>query len=180
MQIKRICYPVNVLGPGKRVGIWLCGCRFNCPGCMTPELQDFSAGNKISVKEIIDVIKKIPHKIDGFTISGGEPFEQAQELNELVEALVQHFTDDIIVYSGYYYDELKQNDVCKKVLENIAVLIDGRYIDEENDGKGLKGSKNQNIIIFKNPERYSYMQECERELQILNYRENSSLVIGLL
>lgn len=180
MQIKRICFPVNVLGPGKRVGIWLCGCRFNCPGCMSPELQDFAAGNKISVCDIINVIKRIPHKIDGFTISGGEPFEQAEELGELVQALAQHFTDDIIVYSGYCYEELLKDEACKNILENIAVLIDGRYIDEENDGKGLKGSANQKVIIFKNPERYSYMQECERKLQLLNYGDASSLVIGIL
>ena len=29
---------VTTLGPGRRIGLWLQGCSFRCPGCMTPEL----------------------------------------------------------------------------------------------------------------------------------------------
>lgn len=181
MIIKRISFPVKVLGPGKRVGIWTCGCRFKCPGCMTPELQSFEAGNEMSVEGIISALRKIPHKIDGFTISGGEPFEQPDELEKLVCALCEEFTDDIIIYSGYTYDELlKKGEKCKSIFDKIAVLVDGRYIDELNDNKGLRGSANQNVIIFRDTERYSYMNSCKRELQLLNYGGGASVVFGIM
>lgn len=41
MYIARILYPVEVLGPGKRIGIWFCGCPRRCEGCSNPELWEF-------------------------------------------------------------------------------------------------------------------------------------------
>ena len=40
MNVARILYPVKVLGPGKRIGIWLCGCDRECFGCSNPELWE--------------------------------------------------------------------------------------------------------------------------------------------
>lgn len=36
MYVARILYPVEVLGPGKRVGIWFSGCPSKCKGCSNP------------------------------------------------------------------------------------------------------------------------------------------------
>ena len=180
MRIKRICYPVKVLGPGRRVGIWTVGCNFCCPGCMSPELRDFGFGKEISVDKILELIKKNKLPIDGFTISGGEPFEQAVELLELL-AKLNELSDDIIVYTGYYLEELVVKiPNLNEYLDLISVLIDGRYIDELNFGKGLKGSDNQSVIIFKNYEKYKHLNDCERELQVMNYNDTSTLVIGIL
>ena len=38
MYIARILYPVKVLGPGNRIGIWFAGCHHRCKGCSNPEL----------------------------------------------------------------------------------------------------------------------------------------------
>ena len=38
MNVARILFPVQVLGPGNRIGIWLCGCNRACKGCSNPEL----------------------------------------------------------------------------------------------------------------------------------------------
>lgn len=47
MYIARILYPVKVLGPGERIGIWMDGCEHGCIGCSNPELWDIqSKGNK--------------------------------------------------------------------------------------------------------------------------------------
>lgn len=180
MRIKRICYPIKVLGPGNRVGIWTTGCNFSCAGCISPELRDFNSGKDMSIEQIIETIQKIDAPIDGFTISGGEPFEQAEALFELLKKL-NSFTDDIIIYSGYYLEELMRKiPDFDKYTSLFSVLIDGRYVDELNSGTGLKGSDNQNIIIFKNPEKYEHLNNCKRELQIMNYNKSSTLVIGIL
>ena len=182
MRIKRICYPVKVLGPGNRVGIWVTGCDFNCEGCMSPELRDKTAGNETECEKIVSVIGAIKGSVDGFTVSGGEPFDQAEELSNLVELLKKEYTDDIIIYTGYTLEELKKRQCphTQNVIDTVAVIIDGRYAESLNDGKGLRGSSNQRIHIFRNKEKYEYMNTCKRELQVFNYRDAGSLIVGLL
>lgn len=182
MRIKRICYPVRVLGPGTRVGIWVTGCSFGCPGCMSPELQDYHAGNEMDIPTILEMIGKIPGPVEGVTISGGEPFEQTVQLHRLVTGLRQQFTEDIIIYTGYTLQQLKARKCpdTDGVLGQIAVLIDGTYRESKDDGKGLRGSSNQCIHIFREPSRYAYMKDCKRQLQVFHYDQASTFMVGLL
>lgn len=181
MRIKRVCYPVRVLGPGQRLGIWVTGCSRYCPGCMTPELQDTAAGKEISAEELVRAAKAISGPIDGVTVSGGEPFDQPDELHQLVSLLRQELTDDILVYTGYTLQQLRARGCTDTdaVLDAIAVLIDGAYVEDQDDGIGLRGSANQKVIAFRHPERYAYMENCKRELQVFNYN-TASLIVGLL
>ena len=89
-----MCYPVRVLGPGERLGIWVTGCKRNCPGCMTPELQDETAGREMDCQAMVEAAKKAPGPVDGVTISGGEPFDQPQQLYRLVTLLKQEITEE--------------------------------------------------------------------------------------
>ncbi len=182
MRIRRFCYPIRVLGPGERLGIWVTGCSFHCPGCMSPELQDPAAGREISCEELIAAAKKAPGPIDGVTISGGEPFDQPEQLHLVVDELCRQITTDIIIYSGYTLAQLRARNCpdTDAVLNSIALLIDGRYMEDLDDGIGLRGSSNQHLHIFRNPERYAYMADCKRELQIFNYNNAASLMVGLL
>lgn len=180
MYIKRICYPVKTLGPGRRVAIWMTGCEKRCKGCMSPELQNMKNGNDYSIEEIMYMLEKIEDRIDGFTISGGEPFLQAKELYLLVNSICNSFTDDIIVYSGYSLKELMDttDDNIEKSLSKIAVLIDGEYVDELNDGIGLRGSNNQNVHIFKYEDKYNNLETQPRSLQSFRYN-NQILLVGI-
>ena len=180
MRIKHICYPVRVLGPGERVGIWVTGCSHNCPGCMSPELQAYESGNQLEPERIVELIQKV--RIDGVTISGGEPFDQPRQLHRLVKLLCEQVTDDIVIYTGYTLQQLRQRQCpdTDGVLAAIAVLIDGRYVEQLDDGKGLRGSSNQCIHIFRRQERYAYMNDCKRQLQVFNYKNAASLMVGLL
>lgn len=177
-----MCYPVRVLGPGERLGIWVTGCKRNCPGCMTPELQDEAAGQEMDCLAMVEAAKKTPGPVDGVTISGGEPFDQPQQLHRLVTLLKQELTEDIIIYTGYTLSQLRGRHCPETdgVLESIAVLIDGAYVQEMDDGVGLRGSSNQCIHAFRQPERYAYMKNCRRELQVFNYKNAASLIVGLL
>lgn len=180
MFIKRICYPVRVLGPGNRIGIWVAGCNKRCPGCMSPELQTTEGCGNVSVSKVISQLKQINGPIDGITISGGEPFLQAEELCELVEYLDANITQDIIIYSGYRIEELQKKDspYVDSILLHIAVLIDGEYRDDLNDGVGLRGSSNQRIHIFRNNPKYDNLSIGKRELQTFRYNE-SILIVGI-
>lgn len=167
MYIARILYPVKVLGPGKRIGIWFNGCSRGCKGCSNPELWDFMERYNVSIDNVIQLIKSITdeHSVDGFTITGGDPFEQAEDLEKLLEYIIE-FSSDIIVYSGYDYAFLRSK--YPSVLDKVAVLIDGEYIEEKNNDCFMRGSSNQNIIVLNSvyKEVYEeYLQNGENEIQ---------------
>ena len=171
MNVARILYPVRVLGPGERVGLWLCGCNRGCKGCSNPELWQQKPEFEITTDNLLRLIHKISdaHPVDGFTISGGEPFDQAQDLSELVKE-ISVISDDILIYSGYKLEELRsRNDTSTEyILNNAAVLIDGAYMEELNDNSLLRGSSNQKIHILNS--QYSvlyqkYLSETHNQIQ---------------
>lgn len=53
MYVARILYPVEVLGPGKRVGICFYGCPRKCKGCSNPRLWNFQERYKTMPKNNI-------------------------------------------------------------------------------------------------------------------------------
>lgn len=152
MYIARILYPIEVLGPGKRIGIWFCGCPHKCEGCSNPELWEFQERYKTSLNTIKELINKIcvDNSVDGFTITGGDPFYQENELVELLGYL-KTINEDILVYTGYNKEEISPHS-----LNDIAVLIDGKYIEDQNFGQALIGSDNQKIHILKSAYRKKY------------------------
>ena len=151
MNVARILYPVEVLGPGKRLGIWVCGCRRGCKGCSNPELWGQKPEYEVTVEDIMSLVSRISdlHKIDGFTISGGEPMDQPEGLSQLVTQL-SAYSKDILIYTGYRIDELKKREdpATNIILARTAVLIDGEYREEENMDVLLRGSSNQRIHIL--------------------------------
>ena len=98
MYVARVLYPVEVLGPGKRVGIWFCGCPRRCKGCSNPELWELQDRYLTSPKQVFELVMQIAksYPIEGFTLTGGDPLYQADDLQELIR-LLQTISDDILV-----------------------------------------------------------------------------------
>lgn len=164
MYVARVLYPVEVLGPGKRIGIWFCGCPRRCQGCCNPELWEVREKYKTTPQIIYELVLRVvrEHPVDGFTITGGDPMYQPEALRELVE-LLRNVSEDILVYTGYELRELSQ-----RYLEGIAVLIDGEYIETRNSNCILRGSDNQMLHIL--DERYRekyerYLASVRNEIQ---------------
>lgn len=180
MIVGRIYYPVNVLGYGKRIGIWLSGCDKKCKNCISPEFQKESGGKQLSVEEIVDIIKVRKDIIDGVTISGGEPLKQAEELKNLIEKLLLLGIEDILIYSGYTQQQIQfmDNTDLDYILSNSACVILGEYVESKNDGVGIRGSSNQEIIVNKFRERYMNASSCIRKQQVI-LSENGTIIIGI-
>ncbi|MDD6740397.1 MAG: 4Fe-4S single cluster domain-containing protein [Prevotella copri] len=179
MNIARVLYPVRVLGPGNRIGIWVCGCHRACPGCSNPELWYERPEYEISIDQLMELINTVKktNDIDGFTITGGEPMNQAGDLSVLVDRLSE-ISDDILVYSGYRLGELKNQDAnTRAVLEKIAVLIDGEYIEEKNNDSRLRGSSNQEIHILNSKFASKYQEYLgDGHNQIQNFTTSDGIV----
>jgi len=132
----------RVNGPGDRFVIWTQGCRKMCKNCYNPETWSHYRNNLIDIDLLVEEIKN--SSISGVTISGGDPFEQPEELFYLLREIKQlDLSDGVIVFSGYTIDEIRVREELRKCLDYIDVLIDGLYIDEKRITNGLAGSSNQ-------------------------------------
>lgn len=139
----------KALGPDVRYALWTQGCARRCHGCLSPDSRDPDKGEWEEVSVIAEEILQ-QKGIEGITISGGEPFLQAQALCELVTMVRKERDLGVIVYTGYTFGELQhmENAYVRELLCQIDLLVDGEYIEELNDGKSLRGSANQKIILL--------------------------------
>ncbi|MBP5427573.1 MAG: anaerobic ribonucleoside-triphosphate reductase activating protein [Clostridiales bacterium] len=136
-------------GPGIRFVVFTQGCSHNCKGCHNPKTHSYKGGTLVRVGDIIERMKKNP-LLDGLTISGGEPFDQANVVSILAHC-AKKMGYNVWTYTGYLYEDLvkraKTDLGCKTLLENIDVLVDGEFDQTKMDANlKFKGSTNQREI----------------------------------
>ncbi len=138
-------------GPGIRVSFFVTGCTHKCYNCFNPEYQDFDFGDtwtKDTTKMIINYLNK--DQISGLSIIGGEPFQNAKDLTKIIKDIKKEVNKDIWIWSGYTFDEIIDDQVKKELLEEIDVLVDGRFVERLKDlTLKFRGSSNQRIIDVK-------------------------------
>ena len=144
---------------------------------MSPELQDRRPTDDVPLKTVFRVVDARASDIDGVTISGGEPFEQAHELCELVEHICENVTEDILVYTGWTLDDVRADPWGKRALLSIATLVDGPYVEEMDDGIGLRGSSNQVVHRLKVLPEFDFEHE-KRRVQSFVF-DNHAFMVGL-
>ncbi len=151
MQI-RIAGTVNdsiVDGPSMRYTVFTQGCPHHCPGCHNPLTHDFAGGQVVDTQSIIAQMNENP-LLDGLTLSGGEPFEQAEACAKLAES-AKRTGLNVWIYSGYTWDEIlkigQQNPSWLELLRACDVLVDGRFVLEKRSLElNFCGSSNQRLI----------------------------------
>ncbi len=142
LRVFKILKNTSVEGPEKRYCIWVQGCSHHCKGCQAVHTWSHSSGQLIDISEIIEDIKN-QKGIEGVTFLGGEPFEQAEALGIIAEA-VKKMNLGVLCFTGGYIEELKQEPVNQKLLENIDLLIDSPFEIEKLDySRPWSGSSNQ-------------------------------------
>ncbi len=147
-------------GLGVRVSLFVSGCHFHCKGCFNEIAWPFDYGKDFTV-ETINYILELMDKdyIDGLTLLGGEPFEKANQREEikLLRAVKERFPKkNIWAYSGYLFNDIKDADgeahceVSDEFISYIDVLVDGQFKIELKDiSLKFRGSSNQRIIDVK-------------------------------
>lgn len=152
IKLSGIAYESLVNGPGMRRVFFAQGCKHNCEGCFNPETHDFSGGEEKNIDNLIkDVLKN--KMIKGITFSGGDPLEQADEFSYMAKAFKKSGLN-IWCYTGYTFEilleKMKNEDSIRELIENIDVLVDGRFeINNKKEGLRFRGSSNQRIIDVK-------------------------------
>lgn len=138
----------TVDGPGFRTSVYSSGCPHHCPGCHNPQSWNISNGQPVDIEDILKVILDDPFA--DVTFSGGDPMFQPEGFTELAKAIRQRSNKNIWCYTGYLFEDLLRNPAQKALLEQIDVLVDGRFIEALRDeGLRFRGSSNQRIIDVK-------------------------------
>lgn len=136
-------------GPGIRYVVFAQGCNHKCEGCHNHHTHSFEEGTDMDIDTIFSHIQNNP-LLDGITLSGGEPFEQADVLSELAYK-VKGIGLNVMTYTGYTFEQLKHQKENRKDWEKLIratdILVDGRF-DKAKKRLGLRfrGSENQRII----------------------------------
>jgi anaerobic ribonucleoside-triphosphate reductase activating protein len=135
----------RVNGPGLRAVVWVQGCGLGCPGCFNPETHDFKGGEIWTVEKLAEKILRDQTRLQGLTISGGEPMNQHSALARLVRLVRAGSNLSVLVFTGYTWDELEQFKGVDALVSNIDLLIAGRYNAAQRMGQGLIGSANKTV-----------------------------------
>ena len=137
-------------GPGLRAVVWVQGCPLACPGCFNPETHDFKGGEEWAVDALVERILKDSPRLEGLTISGGEPAHQHRALSRVIEAVRSRSNLSVLVFSGYTMEELQRFKGIDRFLAGIDVLIAGRYDQSLRVAENLIGSSNKTAHFLTN------------------------------
>lgn len=144
----------HLYGPRKRVLLFLQGCSIHCEGCVNRHLWDFGKGKNATSQEILTFCRE--NHVDGITLHGGEPLDQADGLYPIVKTLKdEQFT--VILFTGYTKKEL---NISQKRVWNLSdIVVCGRFdLKKRNVYLQFRGSTNQRVICRKGKYKHYRIQ----------------------
>ena len=146
----------HLYGPGKRLLLFTQGCSLHCKGCINQHLWEFGIGIDITTVDLMALCSDV----EGVTLHGGEPLDQADGVLEFVQALKKQ-NKTVILFTGYKYKELK-NSNQKRVWKLADLVVSGRYEERKrNIYLQFRGSTNQRIYRHSGPyENYNVQDGC--------------------
>ena len=165
LQLNKAHWPVTVLGPGRRIGLWVQGCTIHCPGCVSQDTWPSDPAKTIAVRDLIAWCRRVAAEgFEGVTISGGEPFEQPVGLAALLEGLhrwreLATLDFDILCYSGYPLRTLERRHA--KILALLDAIIPEPYVDTAPVSHVWRGSRNQPLVPLSERGRARYAEYVE-------------------
>lgn len=133
----------TVDGPGFRTSIYLAGCRHKCPGCHNPQSWDFSAGTRMTLDEIMAVVREEEFDV---TLTGGDPLYNPESTAALVDA-VRLEGHSVWIYTGFTWEEICADSRLCEAVYGAEAVVEGRFMESLRDETlPFRGSSNQRII----------------------------------
>ena len=149
LRLLRTFKETIVDGVGLRYSIYFSGCSHACPGCHNEYSWNPNNGTELTYEILNEIANEINQNelLDGITISGGDPLFNPKDILKVLKFLKKKTKKNIWMYTGYTLEEIKKDDLRKKCLKYVDVLVDGRFIKELYDPNiKFRGSSNQRII----------------------------------
>ena len=146
LQLAQRIVGTEAEGPGRRAALWVQGCSLRCPGCCNPELFTPHGGTAVDVEALARELLA-DRTLEGISLLGGEPTEQAEGCAALAAA-VQRGGLSVMLYTGYTLAELRARGSphVDALLAHTDLLVDGRYERDQHDTtRRWIGSRNQTL-----------------------------------
>lgn len=162
IRLASVLQPDSIVdGEGIRTVVWTQGCPHHCPFCHNPQTHDFKGGFTVELDDVFEELNKLRGQ-DGITLSGGDPMVQPLECLEIAK-YAHKLGMNVWCYTGYLYEDILKNEKQRKLLEEIDILVDGKFlIGEASLDLYYKGSRNQRIIDVKKSLKEGYIVEDSR------------------
>lgn len=127
LRVAQIASDTDAEGPGRRFALWVQGCTIRCPGCCNPEMFTARGGTEHSVEALASAVAAVP-EIEGITLLGGEPFEQAAGCAAFARR-VREAGRSVMVFTGYTLEDLQSrgDEAVDALLATTDLLVDGPY-----------------------------------------------------
>ena len=159
LRVHRILDYTRAEGPGPRAALWVQGCSIRCPGCFNPTTWNPRAGEETTVEEVARRLLARAHDIQGITLLGGEPFDQAAPLAELAK-VARGRGLSVMTFTGHRLEDLRDARFppWEALLAATDLLVDGPYDATQPDHtRPWVGSVNQRFHALSN--RYADIQD---------------------
>ena len=116
--------------------IGVCYCDWKCcneAGIPKEICQNYKIRHQKNIKISFEKILKMYTEnllVESIVIGGLEPFNQINEVYSLIKYLRKYLKDDIVIYTGYYPNEIDK-EVLKSITDFGNIIIKfGRYIPD--------------------------------------------------
>lgn len=151
-----------IYGPGIRYVIWTQGCNLACEGCWNKQFWP-KGGTPATITDLVKEIRQVKG-IEGITILGGEPLQQANASLELIRS-VKALGLTVFMYTGYEPEEF--DETMQACFDSSDIVVTGRYIESQrNVVLRWRGSTNQ--VLHCPTGRYSLSELNEQnEVEIV-------------
>ena len=153
-------------GPGLRSVVFFQGCSIGCHGCFNPGSHVFDPGaevdNLVVAERVVQAHEE--HGVEGVTLSGGEPMQQAPALLELIEILHRQLPSfSFGLFSGYSdlelvlgdysiwgrdYSESDLRRLWEEIREHLDFAVLGRFNEYQPSGLPLRTSRSQALRML--------------------------------
>lgn len=144
----------NSIGNWKGIStsLYVSGCCHKCRGCFQPETWNPKYGYEYTEEVKQEIIKSLNNDyITGLVLLGGEPFMSynCDELVDLCQVVRNVYADTkaLVAFTGWRFEDLLADPQQCELLEQLDVLIDGKFKQDLFSPKlNFRGSSNQRII----------------------------------
>lgn len=154
LRVGRVVPRTGAEGPGQRFAVWVQGCSVRCHGCFNAHLWDPSSGRPVPVDELVQ--GAVSAGVEGVTLLGGEPFDQASAAARFARGVRQAGLS-VMTFTGFLLEDLEAPGAPRGALALLSttdLLVDGPYLAHLPDHtRPWVGSTNQRFHML--TDRYS-------------------------
>jgi len=170
----------RVNGPGLRCVVFVQGCNLGCFECWNKSTHPFH-GSELAIEEILVKLANyhLQYSLEGITLSGGEPMQQAEELGKLVQGVRSALpTLSFGMFTGYSEKELetgryftrhgvdqdRRRTLWRSIRAQLDFAVMGRYNRLQPSHAPMRTSANQALRLFSS--RYTESEFGEQMVEI--------------